>query len=61
MSEVLGYASTQETIDPASEVLVAGNAGRMTLLEALAEQTNYISPNMSNRSTPPMNVDPDDQ
>lgn len=44
------------------DLLVRQSLGKVTVLEALAEETCAISPNCSNVSTPqPQNADPDDQ
>ena len=39
----------------------ARSVGKITILEALAEETDAIAPNRSNRSTPVKDADPDDQ
>lgn len=39
----------------------AQEAGKITLLQELAEPVEYLSPDRSNRSTPPSNTDFDDQ
>lgn len=58
MSEILRHsenAVTREVPPYLSQV-----AGKVTVLEALAENTELIGPSRSNQSTPPQG-DPDDQ
>jgi hypothetical protein len=61
MNEAQSIDLSQEVGRPVADTETAAGVGRVTLLEVLAEDTKYISPNRSNRSTPPSNVDPDDQ
>ncbi|HVB22304.1 MAG TPA: hypothetical protein VNG51_10195 [Ktedonobacteraceae bacterium] len=56
---------TQQNINEADEIQVVSfieqqGIGKMTVLEALAEETSAISPNRSNISTRVKDADPDD-
>lgn len=45
----------------ATQKALEGEDGMLTLLDIFADDLVPISPNMSNRSTPPANTDFDDQ
>lgn len=59
MSELMQQGQQLEQGLP--EQRSAETVGRVTLLQELAEPVEFMSPDRSNRSTPPMNTDFDDQ
>lgn len=51
MGERLEYSQAVETAGVVDDVQLINGLGRMTILEALAEETMAVSPDMSRRST----------
>ena len=61
MSERIMKTGEHPELTPEASSASQGELGKITILEALAEPVEFISPNRSNASTPPRNTDFDDQ